>query len=245
MASSGSQSSSSLPSSSATADNDDRDGGQRGLVLVSDVSGNAERSHPNGIRVGDMITSVRTTAAKTTSSSTTNDTALGVRRTAGLDYEGTVQAIVEVKQQASVTDGVLVLELNRLVERVPVRVEIVRIDEGKKTMLTVRTIDALAGENLRQLLMRKVDITLGVCGGEGTCGSCLVRVHGGAEYLSGSVVDKKRRKGNAGEEEYSGEGTIKDNHQPPSTPSSSMLRKACQTTLGVNNQPGTVRIELL
>ena len=235
-------------SPSATANDNRGHGGQRGLVVVSEVSGNAQRAHPKAIKVGDVITSVRTTTTKTNRS--TNGSDLDVfRRTAGLNYDGTVQAIGEVKQQASITDGVLVLELNRLVERVPIRVEIVRIDDddGKKktTMHTTRTINALAGENLRQLLMRKVDITLGVCGGEGTCGSCVVKVHDGVEFLSGSEADMNRRKGNADKEEYDGDGTIKDNDHTSSSPSpSSVLRKACQTTLGVNNQPGTVRIEL-
>ena len=39
----------------------------------------------------------------------------------------------------------------------------------------VRTISAHAGDMLMQVLRDQIDLTLGTCGGEISCGTCLVR----------------------------------------------------------------------
>lgn len=78
----------------------------RGLVLISQVSGNALQAEPAAIHVGDVITAIRTTDRSVR------------ERTTGLNYEGTVEAIGTVKKAAK--DGILALELNRLVERAPI-----------------------------------------------------------------------------------------------------------------------------
>jgi ferredoxin len=62
-----------------------------------------------------------------------------------------------------------VLELNRVVERASVKVKQVADEKGK----LVGKIDALAGDDLRRMLLRR-DIRLGQCGGEGQCGTCHV-----------------------------------------------------------------------
>jgi ferredoxin len=116
------------------------------------------------------------------------------------------------------------------VARAPIRIEIVHADKNK----VVQTIDALAGQNLRQILLLK-DITLGICGGEGTCGACLVAVHGGAEHLgtrggagaAGGPISKEETLGNT------------NSHSAKIS-----WRKACQTIIGSDNKAGTVLIQV-
>jgi ferredoxin len=180
-----------------------------GLVLISDVSGNALQADPVTIQVGDVITAIRTTDRSVH------------ERTTGLNYDGTVEAIGTVKKAAK--DGVLVLKLNRLVARAPIRIEIVHAENK-----VVKTIEALAGQNLRQLLLRK-DMTLGICGGEGTCGACLVAVHGGEEHLG--------TRGDAIGDPITKEEVGKNNN-------GISWRKACQTIIGADNKAGTVRIQI-
>jgi len=183
----------------------------RGLVLVSQVRGNAARADPP-IRVGDMI-------AKVWSSSEQGQQEEHSTSTAGLNYDRTVQAIVETKEAAAAAaaDGsnavVLNLQLNRLVERAVVQVEVVDATAGK----VLHRLEALAGENLRQLLMRKLDIKMGECGGEGQCGRCLVHVKQGAELLNSDGISKKRPEA---------------------------WRNSCLSVVGHDNKAGVLRISL-
>eukprot|EP00977_Amphora_coffeiformis_P001414 scaffold287_cov173-Amphora_coffeaeformis.AAC.28 len=73
----------------------------RGLVLVSEVTGNAKNARSSPILVGDVITGVRT-----------SDGSLR-ERTTGLNYDRTVEAVGDVKEAALKGDGTLHLELNR------------------------------------------------------------------------------------------------------------------------------------
>jgi len=109
----------------------------RGLVLVTEVAGNAASADPP-VLVGDVITGVMTSDHRTAR-----------ERTVGLNYDRTVEAIGDVKRVAAEIDGILILEINRLVKRAPIEVQ-VEVDGSSE----VRTIEALAGENLRRLLLR-------------------------------------------------------------------------------------------
>lgn len=103
----------------------------RGLVLVSEVCGNAAKAVPK-IEVGDVISGLFTGDFR--------------ERTTELNYDLLVEAIGRAKD-ASI-DGTLTLELDRLVKRAPVIVEVEDGDTGE-----VQTIQALAGDNLRRLLL--------------------------------------------------------------------------------------------
>lgn len=45
---------------------------------------------------------------------------------------------------------------------------------------TTHRLNATAGDNLMHVLRDNVDLTIGICGGEISCGTCLVRLN--AEY---------------------------------------------------------------
>lgn len=191
----------------------DRDG--RGLVLVSSVAGNAAKANP-AIQVGDVITGVRTT----------DNSYRG--RTTGLNYDRTVEVIGEAKEASQ--DGVITLELNRLVARAKI---VIQVEDGSG--VTLKTIDALAGENLRHLLLRKgiklydpgtrrfdIPYATGDCAGEGLCGTCLVAVKEGVELLNPmSAQEKLITKG-----------------RPLS------WRASCRAVVGADNKPGTLRIRI-
>ncbi len=187
--------------------------GGRGLVLVSEVTGNAAHAVPS-IHVGDAITWV-----------IAGDDYRG--RATGLNYERTVEIIGEAKQ--AMTDGSISLELNRLVQRASIQVE---IEDGSGTP---KVFDVLAGENLRRLLLRKkinmydpdtkqfeMPFGQGDCGGEGRCQTCLVDVTEGAELLNPKDTLEQR--------------------VTKSRPSS--WRQACQTVVGANNKPGTLKLNV-
>lgn len=183
----------------------------RGLVLVSEVSGNAAKAHP-AIHVGDAITGVFAGPFR--------------GRTTGLNYERTVEVITAAKEAA--VDGKITLELNRLVERAKIKVEVLDA-MGHIT----KTIDALAGENLRRLLLRQgiklydnktkrfdMPYSTGDCAGEGICGTCLVDVKEGADLLNPKDATEhfitKQRPGS--------------------------WRAACRAVVGAENKPGTIRV---
>jgi ferredoxin len=189
----------------------------RGLVLVSDVTGPAQKAHPAAIQVGDVITGIRTTDGSVR------------ERTTGLNYDRTVEAIGTVKEAALAKDGEMYLEIDRLVARSPLTVEVVQADGS------VLAIDALAGENLRRLLLRKsvkiynqntkrfdMPYATGDCAGEGLCGTCLVAVQQGADLLSPKQ----------GVEELITRG------RPLS------WRASCRTIIGPNNEGGKIRIRV-
>ena len=152
----------------------------RGLVLVNKVLGKAvgnDRIHPGdtiiGVFVGDKFK----------------------QSTTALNLEETMN-VLEVAKAYATDNGItsLDLELNRLVKRETVKVVLEqdwRDDHGD--VPTATEIEALAGDNLRTLLMHhnarvydertvRVD-TLGTgnCGGEGICGTCMVEVLEGME----------------------------------------------------------------
>ena len=182
----------------------------QGLVLVSGVHGNAAEAVPE-IKVGDTITGVWSgTSYK--------------ERTTAVDYDLTVDAIAKAKEASN--DGTITLQINRLVERAKV---IVEVDDGRQ----IHTLEALAGENLRSLLMRKhvklydsrtkrfdQPFSTGVCAGEGICGTCLVAVKEGAELLNNKE----------GLEELITQG------RPLS------WRATCRTIIGADNTGGKIRI---
>ena len=197
-------------------------GDGRGLVLVSGMSGMASKAKPS-FQVGDVLTGVSLVDQK-------RGTVLFRERLTGLDYDNTVGVIGLAKQQALKAKNsnlALSFEINRVVERAAVTVELVEAD-GR-----VRTLEALAGENLRRLLQRKgiqiynrktkrfdMPYATGDCAGEGMCGTCLVAIEQGKEFLSPKdSVETMITKG-----------------RPLS------WRASCRTVVGFDNQPGTIRI---
>lgn len=188
----------------------------RGLVLVSKVTGLA--LHDTPIHIGDVIIGVF--VGDDFKESTT-----------GMDYDDTVEVIDRAKQVALDQNGMISLELNRLVKKAQVKVIVENDAGGEETQL-----DALAGDNLRLLLMHnhvnlydpkmhRLDqpTVCGDCGGEGICGTCLVSVQEGMEHLN-----------KVGPQESS----ILMN-RPAS------WRAACKTVVGADNQEDTtLRIRL-
>jgi hypothetical protein len=149
----------------------------------------------------------------------------------GFDYDDTVEVINRAKKHSLDGKGIISLELNRMVKKNKVAV-VVEDDHGKVTNL-----EALAGDNLRLLLMHhdtklyaedtpRLDqpFATGNCGGEGICGTCLVAVRqGGMEHLN-----------KVGPQEMS----ILKNR--PAT-----WRAACKTVVGADNIEGTtIRIRV-
>ncbi|CAB9504234.1 2Fe-2S iron-sulfur cluster binding domain [Seminavis robusta] len=186
----------------------------RGLVLISQVTGNAAKANPP-IQVGDAISGIRAGGQFR-------------ERVTGANYDVTVQEIGKAKEIAMNSDQRIFLELNRLVERARITVQVDR--EGKSEAVE---IDALAGENLRRLLMRKgiklydrktkrfdMPFASGDCAGEGLCGTCLVAVNKGADLLS--PMDNTEKLIMQG--------------RPLS------WRASCRTVVGGNNQPGTIML---
>lgn len=184
----------------------------RGLVLVSQVGGAASRAIPP-IGVGDALTGVSCGSVRA--------------RTTGLNYDGTVEAIGEAKANLGSDAPGITLELNRLVRRA--EVQVVVEEPGQST----RTIPALAGENLRRLLLRKgiqlydpastrfdMPFARGDCAGEGLCGTCLVDVREGGELLNPPGDQEK----------------LITRGRPIS------WRASCRAVVGADNQPGTLRI---
>jgi ferredoxin len=116
--------------------------------------------------------------------------------TTALDYDETVDIINRAKTHSldHGGHGKLTLELNRLVKRATVQVEI----EDAKTGQVTQTIQGLAGDNLRLLLLHnhvamyddkthRLDqpfMTGSNCAGEGICGTCLVAVQQGMDHLN-------------------------------------------------------------
>mmetsp|Transcript_15530 Transcript_15530/g.62529 ORF Transcript_15530/g.62529 Transcript_15530/m.62529 type:complete len:198 (-) Transcript_15530:257-850(-) len=149
------------------------------------------------------------------------------RRLIALDYDATMEAIGEVLAHSP--GHKVVLEANRLVKRHKVAVEYYE-PGGERG-----TIAALAGDNLRKLLLRedvklydprtkRVDqpFTEGDCAGEGICGTCLVAVEAGAETLSAmDATEKVITKGR------------------PAT-----WRAACRCIVGAENQDARLKIRL-
>jgi ferredoxin len=186
----------------------------RGLVLISDVSGNAANANPP-IYIGDAITGIKAGPKWR-------------ERVTGSNYDVTVDVIGQAKEIAlgPNRDRRISLELNRLVKRAKVVVE---VDDGN----SVTKIEALAGENLRRLLQRKgiqvydretkrfdMPFAKGDCAGEGLCGTCLVAVREGEEMLSPiSDTEKLIMKG-----------------RPMS------WRASCRTVVGADNKEGTLKI---
>lgn len=198
----------------------------RGLVLISGVSGAAAATSPT-LRVGDLLTGV-----------SVEGTSFRERLT-GLNYELTFEAIARAKKAAyelasrtdtpdSTRHATVSFEADRLVERAPVKVEVVEPGGSR-----VISIDSLAGENLRQLLQRKqvkvynpstkrfdMPFTTGDCAGEGLCGTCLVRVEEGMDLISPrDSLEELITKGR---------------------PSS--WRASCRAVIGYENRPGTIRV---
>ena len=119
----------------------------RGLVLVSGVGGNA--AEHTSIQEGDTIVGVSCLDYK--------------ESTAGLDYDATMDAIVQAKTHSELmNEGSITLQLHRLVPRAAVTV-IVERENGSQTV-----IEGLAGDDLRLLLKQNgLYHSANDCGGEG------------------------------------------------------------------------------
>ena len=190
----------------------------RGLVLVSKVSGNAAKD--TSIQVGDTIVGVFVEGADFKESVT------------GMDYESTMDVITQAKTTAHLMGeeggGSISLELNRLVPRAAVHVVV----EGASNEPV--TIDGLAGDNLSLLLMNhgmdiyskrlhrldQPSVTGMNCGGEGICGTCMVKILEGEEHL-GKLGPKEKEIKTGRPQDW---------------------RAACQTVIGVDNNESTIRV---
>jgi ferredoxin len=184
----------------------------QGLVLVSGVKGNAASC---GIQVGDTITGVSVPGSSFS------------EKVVAFDYGNTMDVLRRAKHVGVST---IHLETNRLVKRAKVDVTVVGgKDDGPQK------IHALAGENLRQLLLRRgiklydsktkrfdMPHATGNCSGDGLCGTCLVKVLEGQESLSPpSDMERLITKG-----------------RPNS------WRAACRAVVGHENKEGHVRLQL-
>jgi ferredoxin len=186
--------------------------------LISElVPGSVAAAADPPLQVGDAITWVVGDALK--------------ERVTGMDLESTLEAIGRVKEAVIESSGAqrLSIEVNRLVERAAIKVE---IDDGSGT---TRTLSALAGENLRKLLLRNQismydrktkrfdqPFSTGDCAGEGICGTCLVAVKEGMDLLN----------------EAHGDELLVTKNRPLS------WRAACRVVVGADNKPGTIKIVL-
>ena len=190
----------------------------RGLVLVREITGAAAQAAPHQIHVGDVVTGAWAGEGKQRVQ----------ERTTGLNYDLTVECLNRVKAAAVTTPkSALTLQLNRLVERAAIRVE---VDDGTGE---IQIVKALAGENLRRLLLRRgiplydrqtkrfdMPYATGDCSGDGLCGTCLVAVEKGLQSLNDP-----------------------DNHEKVITKGRPFSwRAACRTTIGADNRPATLRI---
>ena len=186
----------------------------RGLVLVSGLSGEATKS---SIEIGDTIIGVF--AGEDFKESTT-----------ALNFEETMNTIVNAKLHASAAgDDTIEIELNRLVAKAKIKLV---VDDGSGKD---QVIDALAGDNLRLVLMHhhlnlydskthRLDQprVTGDCGGEGICGTCLVEVEEGMDALNNQGPQEKEIM----------------------TGRPEAWRAACKTILGANNQEAEIKVRL-
>mmetsp|Transcript_16082 Transcript_16082/g.19348 ORF Transcript_16082/g.19348 Transcript_16082/m.19348 type:complete len:154 (-) Transcript_16082:113-574(-) len=135
------------------------------------------------------------------------------------------------EDQTDTAGGTISLELNRLVKRA--KVKVVVEEPGDPDGAT--EIDALAGDNLRLLLMhnhlkiyddrtRRLDqpLATGNCGGDGVCGTCLVAIREGEESLNHKAPQ---------EEEIT---TGRPKH----------WRAACKSIVGADNKEATIRVRV-
>ena len=186
----------------------------RGLVLVSNVGGNAAASTVP-IEVGDTLVSVGVAGEEGANNKK--------EEVMGFDYDATMDAIIRAKTQAQLivddddttTNGAsIILEFNRLVQRKTITV----IVDGASSNGKLINVEGKAGDNLLQLLKRhNIDVSAGSsCGGEGICGTCMVQIIEGEECLN-KAKTKSEREGR---------------------------RKSCQTVIGADNKEGTMRISL-
>jgi ferredoxin len=196
-------------------------GDHRGLVLVSGILDQVvATSKP--IHRGDTIVGVF--VGENFKESTT-----------GLDYDETVDVLNRAKDYARSVGGTTIsLELNRLVKRATVHVQ-VEDETGRPAV----EFDAKAGDNLRTLLLHhhaslygrgktalhrldQPDMTTD-CGGEAICGTCLVKINQGMSHLNAiGPQESSMLKG-----------------RPES------WRASCKTVVGADNEEGsTLRIRL-
>jgi ferredoxin len=201
----------------------------RGLVLVREVLPEIKSTVP--IKIGDVITGVKVRSSDGKASTSFQ------QRTTGLNYDATVEIIAEAKAVAN--GGAIDLEIQRLVPRASVRVEV--FDSSSENQ-PVATIDALAGENLRTMLLRNniklydkmtkrfdMPYATGDCAGDGLCGTCLVRVIS-AECEGG---EHSRLLNDKDDDEH-----LITRDRPLS------WRAACRTYVGAENLGGTLKIAL-
>ena len=188
---------------------------------------NADKT--GGFQVGDALFSC--TALKSA-----NDTETKVTRPnlEGLDYDNTLDVIGDMAGKGG-TEGYLAIGIQRLIQRKTIITEIIG-----PTNEPVMSFEVLAGygTNLRTALqsnnIKMYDdrtsrfdspFQTGNCGGEGTCGTCLVSVLEGTD-----LVSKK-----AGVEEKA----LKVQAVPPN------YRWACRMKIGTDaSRGGTVRLKL-
>lgn len=170
------------------------DGSQRGLVLVEEIVAGSNSESAGGIAVGDTILGV----------SGAGGLAAGVM-TEGRDWDTTIDALTSL-------DGAeLTLVMKRLVARGRINVQVTA-----STGEDLGTFNCASGSNLRMEFLRRslpkdeiydsntyrfdaIGNSGSNCGGEGSCGTCLVSITSGLELcdtpgrVEGKALEKQQR----------------------------------------------------
>lgn len=194
--------------------------GTRGLVLIEELVADSNAARLESICVGDSIIQVQGAGAP-------DVTAIDVE---GKNWERTIDALTAVSE-----DSVL-LTMKRLVQRATVKVSVTGID---KTDLG--TFECPAGSNLRMEMLKRGLPTDQIydmdtmrfdaignagtnCGGEGSCGTCLISVTQGMDLVTpaGRIEEK----------------VLKKQKRPV------RWRWSCRARVGAGNRGGDVSIQL-
>lgn len=198
-----------------------------GLVVISDIVPNSNADKTGQFQIGDALVTISTPMPKGTTSTTPEMTA----RLEGLNFDAT---IAEISKFSEYTE--IVLTVRRLTVRKTITVQLYD-PKGANTGLNFTVLSGYNGV-LRTALLNN-DIKLyddrtarfdspyqsGDCGGEGTCGTCVVAVLSGAELLG----PRKKQEDMA----------LKQQLQPPN------YRWACRLKIGPSpDQGGIVKIKL-
>lgn len=199
--------------------------GRNGLVLVEGVKDNGNAAKPlsgNPIMIGDALTFIEGLNDKGTAEKT--------KSLEGLDFDATLDCLGQFEEYDVVNIG-----YKRIVERKVVTIDVCGPDGKSFTKLQVLSGYSMDLRTLLQANNIKVydertarfdsPYQTGNCGGDGTCGTCLVDIVSGSKYLNTRVRVE--------------DAVLKKQDCPKS------FRWACRTFIGKNPEDeGEVKIRL-